>query len=198
MTHYDTLGVSQNAIPAEIKRAFRQKASKLHPDRGGDDDEMADLNRAYEALINPERRKRYDETGSDAPEKPLDVKARELMMQAFMQVLTGVGHGDLAENSRALIRETLKELRGNIAASTARQEEFRKRREKMKCKDGNNLFHQVVDQQIELIGAGIEQLRQKEPVLERALEMLESYEGEATPPAVYFQMMGSTATGGGW
>lgn len=40
--HYSTLGVPADATPADIKRAYRKKASKSHPDKGGDGKSMAD------------------------------------------------------------------------------------------------------------------------------------------------------------
>jgi hypothetical protein len=34
--YYDILGIAQSATNTDIKRAYRQKAKELHPDKGGD------------------------------------------------------------------------------------------------------------------------------------------------------------------
>jgi len=62
---YELLGVPKDANLAEIKKAYRKLAKERHPDQGGSTEEMAKLARAYLILSDPEKRKRFDETGSD-------------------------------------------------------------------------------------------------------------------------------------
>lgn len=63
---YDTLGVSRDASDEDIRRAFRKAARTEHPDKGGDEQKFAAINRAYEILKDPERRAVYDSGGLEA------------------------------------------------------------------------------------------------------------------------------------
>jgi curved DNA-binding protein len=60
MTHYDTLGVNQQASADEIKAAFRKLAGEHHPDRGGDQAKFKEINEAYNNLRDPQSRAQYD------------------------------------------------------------------------------------------------------------------------------------------
>lgn len=53
---YDILGVEPSASPADIKKAYFQKAKIYHPDVGGDHDFFVKLAEAYETLSDPETR----------------------------------------------------------------------------------------------------------------------------------------------
>jgi len=65
--YYDVLGVSREASPDEIKRAYRQAAMKYHPDRASDVPNAEEMFKAaaeaYEVLSDAEKRSRYDRYG---------------------------------------------------------------------------------------------------------------------------------------
>src|SRR5919107_3455072 len=64
MDFYIVLGVERGAPAGEIKRAYKRLARRLHPDINPGDREAADRFRqildAYETLMDPDRRRRYD------------------------------------------------------------------------------------------------------------------------------------------
>ena len=74
-TFYDVLGVARDATAAQIKRAYRTRAQKLHPDVSPAPDaaaRFAELQYAYEVLSNPNRRRDYDRSlaGAEDPGAP--------------------------------------------------------------------------------------------------------------------------------
>jgi len=67
--YYKFLGVAKDASQKDLKKAYRKKAMKMHPDRGGDPDKFKELNKIYEVLTNEEKRSLYDKGGVEAVEK---------------------------------------------------------------------------------------------------------------------------------
>ena len=61
---YKTLGVAKDADEKTIKKAYRALAMKYHPDRNPDnkeaEDKFKEVQRAYETLSDPEKRRNYD------------------------------------------------------------------------------------------------------------------------------------------
>ncbi len=67
--YYEILGISRNASPIEIKKAYRQMALKYHPDRNPGDKEAEDKFKkaaeAYSVLIDSEKKSIYDRFGHE-------------------------------------------------------------------------------------------------------------------------------------
>src|SRR5688572_11015878 len=64
--YYETLGVARNASEADIKKAYRRLAMKLHPDRNPDktaEAQFKEAKEAYEILSDAQKRAAYDQFG---------------------------------------------------------------------------------------------------------------------------------------
>ncbi|MFO8126211.1 molecular chaperone DnaJ [Yoonia sp.] len=68
--YYDVLGVAKGADAADIKKAYRQKAKELHPDRNSDNPDaeaqFKEANEAYEVLKDENKKAAYDRYGHAA------------------------------------------------------------------------------------------------------------------------------------
>ncbi|MCK5780614.1 MAG: molecular chaperone DnaJ [Psychrilyobacter sp.] len=72
---YETLGVSKGANESEIKKAYRKKAMKYHPDKFGSasgkekedaEHKFKEVNDAYQVLSDNDKKSKYDRFGHDA------------------------------------------------------------------------------------------------------------------------------------
>ena len=89
--HYSVLGVSKTASTDEIRNAYKEKAMKNHPDRGGQQEAWAAIQQAFDTLSDLQRRALYDRTNKDA----------EGGAEKQFQAKFGEGAFDLSEPSTA-------------------------------------------------------------------------------------------------
>lgn len=86
MTLYDDLGVSKDADEATIKRAYRQRAQKDHPDKGGDKERFHRAQTAYKVLSDAPRRARYDQDGNTEVKADPALVARGNLISLIIQI----------------------------------------------------------------------------------------------------------------
>lgn len=70
--YYEALGITKNASPEEIKKAYRKLALQYHPDRNKRKDaeeKFKEVTKAYEVLSDPQKKQTYDQFGHAAFEQ---------------------------------------------------------------------------------------------------------------------------------
>lgn len=92
--YYKVLGLEKSATKSDIKKAYRKLARKYHPDLNPNDTaaqkKFQQINEAHEVLIDPEKRKKYDQYGKDWQHAEEFEKARS--QQQYQQQYSG-GYG---------------------------------------------------------------------------------------------------------
>ncbi|KAJ3203103.1 hypothetical protein HDU83_002696 [Entophlyctis luteolus] len=100
-SYYDILGVSRDASPDDIRRAYRRAALRCHPDKRGNDpaaaEEFQRIGKAYEVLYIADVKKRevYDKYGQNGVEMMdkmpfLDVSMILAMKNLFAVISLGI------------------------------------------------------------------------------------------------------------
>jgi len=105
---YEILGVSPDATQDEIKKAYYAKAKSCHPDRGGSDEAMHQLTRAFEILSDPDKRVLYDEQGEDFATN-YERMMNQTMNNVIEAALAKFGAAHLKKGFDILLGDTIKE-----------------------------------------------------------------------------------------
>lgn len=98
--YYKILGVERTASQKDIKKAYRKRALETHPDQGGKKEDFAEVAEAYECLSNEEKRRIYDQYGSEGVENAANGMggfgsrtAEDIFAEFFKSRMGGFGGG---------------------------------------------------------------------------------------------------------
>ncbi len=101
--YYKVLDLDKNATKSDIKKAYRKLARKYHPDLNPNNAEaqkkFQQINEAHEVLIDPEKRKKYDQYGKDWQHAEEYEKAKQQRSQ-YQQQYSGDFGGQSAGGFR--------------------------------------------------------------------------------------------------
>jgi curved DNA-binding protein CbpA len=148
---------------------------------------MAAINKAYETLSQPQRRLTYDRIGEDRP-PDVDRIARDLVSGRIIAWLNSEQNsGDLISDVAQSFLEEQREQTRQIQKGTKLLEQLQRRIKRLKFKGkGIDLVKSAVNLRIKEIKQQTEKMKDHVANLERAKELLKTYEYdpemEAPPP----------------
>lgn len=188
---YEVLGVRKNATAKTVLKAYRRLAMQYHPDRNPGDAEAAArfeaVQRAYELLRDPARRKRYDETGDASEPRAATSPDAEVMtvlgpcLGQTVEQLAGQGMRaeavDVVKYMRDWIRDATRQ-RTDAKAKAARVLKFYEGmadRLKEKTDGGEDLLGSVARIHVANLKTQVEQLTAEIALADRAAKYLDRY-----------------------
>lgn len=180
---YEILGIDKGADSGTVKKAYRKKAQKLHPDKEeGDKEQFQELVAAYEVLIDDARRKKYDETGDIGSKVSDDSEAlRSLVAVIFglIDKVDDVRYVNLIEEAKGLVQEGLRvqaERIVELEESIKVREEVNRR---LKKKEGHNVLADALQSDMEKRKQGVVAMRDNLDTGKALVAMLDEYEYQA-------------------
>jgi curved DNA-binding protein CbpA len=98
---YEIFDIPRDATKNEIRKAYRSKAKNVHPDKmGGSRTAFETVKKAYDILIDDERRARYDETGTVEEAGPDNSRP-----EAIMRMITAIKNAVTLARGKAGARQ---------------------------------------------------------------------------------------------
>lgn len=181
MNPYKILGLDKSATPMEIRKAYKQLASKHHPDKpGGDKERFQEVKAAYEILIDEKSRAHFDKTGT--VEGILD--PRDHAIQGMMQLISSLiddGSAFETENIFRVAEKLVANKRQSDKADSKRMEKYLNKLNKLlkrviRRDGGENLVSRLIDERILNVERTIAAKLMDVEVGKIMLDMLKNYD----------------------
>lgn len=186
---YKILKVAKTATQEDIKTSYRVLAKENHPDRGGDPALMAEISTAYSILSDPEKRKKYDETGKLPESQTIEFEANALLNMVLSGALSAkdVRPENIISKCESIFKENERRSQAEIESSKSAIEILEKIRAK-KCKinkkdtaeakSRKQQFSYIIDQEIKKKKDHLEKVNRAIEAITIAKEMIKCFMDE--------------------
>ena len=177
-TLYEDLGVSKEASKEEIRKAYKSKANKCHPDKkGGCTESFKSLVKAYTILHDPKLRDQYDRTGNP------DVKSGESLVMStlatiFLALINQEAKGDLIQMAKVSILKNTEHLKDKRCDLVKEKAKIENKLGRITTSKPFNLFDNLLNDKIKEVSASLDQMKEAVNCNDLMLDILVTYRDE--------------------
>lgn len=176
---YTVLGVSETSTQDEIKKAYRDLCKTHHPDKGGDEELFKKIKSAYEILIDPVRRKKYDTTGNINQERPLRDECLDSLSRMFFSFSSQINPEQ--EDIVLMMRNESRKMKQDAEHNINICKEFIRKLELLITKirfkkEGDDFLKGFAETQLQIRNNELLNFQRQIQISELMLELLDNYE----------------------
>lgn len=151
---YEALGVKKDATKADINKAYHDQARKVHPDKGGSAEEFQKIKNAAMVLLDPKKRKKFDDTGTLDENRPNNIEsvAMEKVCGFFVQSIEAATNQphinfdelDLVAGARIYFGQQIDACKKAINSIETQISKFEKALKRLKTKRKNDVIRTMI------------------------------------------------------
>lgn len=179
---YKMLGLERDADDQTVKTAYRKAAKSAHPDSGGDAEQFARLQAAFDLLKDPVRRRVFDDTGYDpqlADAKDLKgLMMIETLVNDFILDEREPGSFDPVAAMRRRLSDDILKSRFHILELERHRARVRKHLDRLGRKPETDVLGSMLRARSQSISDAIKQAETQIDAIEQAYTMLQGYSYE--------------------
>jgi curved DNA-binding protein CbpA len=186
---YEVLGLEPDATPEEINAAYRAASKSTHPDGGGSTEEFTRVKGAAMVLLDPDRRKRFDETGTIDEGKP-DNSLAEVMEAIANFFISSIDVSDqfgapqladlnLVEAATTHFKNQVHGAKQHIQKVESKIKKFERALKRLKSKRQDDIVGNMLNHHVSSMRGLITSTQAQIKQFEMAVEILNDYEFES-------------------
>lgn len=183
---YKVLGVEKNATDEEIYHAYKKAARTAHPDGGGSTDEFDKIKQACLILLDPEKRRRFDQDGildKNDPDNNTAVAMQRITMffvQSIQATLSApqnlqLNQLDLIQGANAFFDLEIQNCHKRIYEVERQIKQFEKVLKRLKTKNSVDVISNMLNHHASELKNGILAQRKEIEIYDEAKLIMKAY-----------------------